>query len=198
MTLDDGEIFRYDRLLIATGARNRRFPIPGLDLPGVYDLRTVGDAERIRSEMAPGRKVVVSGLGFIGSEVTASLRRRGLEVTAIDGMRTPLERVLGADVGGVMSAIHRDQGVELVFEDRVASFEGSPRVERISAAEVADDRNRSSFHRHVFRRQASFTVFALCRQAQMGNEHLIVAKDRRRLEADGASRRTLRPLARAG
>jgi 3-phenylpropionate/trans-cinnamate dioxygenase ferredoxin reductase subunit len=131
VTLDDGESIHYDRLLIATGARNRRFPIPGVDLPGVYDLRTIGDAERIRAEMARGRKVVVSGLGFIGSEVAASLRTRGLEVTAIDGLRAPLERVLGLEVGGVMADIHRDQGVELIFEDRVASFEGSTRVERV-------------------------------------------------------------------
>jgi 3-phenylpropionate/trans-cinnamate dioxygenase ferredoxin reductase subunit len=131
VTLDDGEILRYDRLLIATGARNRRLPIPGLDLPGVYDLRTVGDAERIRAEIAPGRKVVISGLGFIGSEVAASLRRRGLEVTAIDGLRAPLERVLGLEIGEVMAGIHRDQGVELIFEDRVASFEGGRRVERV-------------------------------------------------------------------
>jgi 3-phenylpropionate/trans-cinnamate dioxygenase ferredoxin reductase component len=131
VTLDDGEILRYDRLLIATGARNRRLPIPGLDMPGVYDLRTVGDAERIRSEIRPGAKVVISGLGFIGSEVAASLRRRGLKVTAIDGLRVPLERVLGLEIGEVMAGIHRDQGVELVFEDRVASFEGGRRVERV-------------------------------------------------------------------
>jgi 3-phenylpropionate/trans-cinnamate dioxygenase ferredoxin reductase component len=131
VTLDDGEILRYDRVLIATGARNRRFPIPGLDLGGVYDLRSIGDAERIRREMVPGRKVVVSGLGFIGSEVAASLRRRGLDVTAVDGMHAPLERVLGLEVGQVMAAIHRDQGVELIFEDRVAAFEGTVRVERV-------------------------------------------------------------------
>ncbi len=131
VTLDDGEILRYDRLLIATGARNRRLPIPGLDMSGVYDLRTVGDSERIRTEIRPGAKVVISGLGFIGSEVAASLRRRGLEVTAIDGLRAPLERVLGLEIGEVMAGIHRDQGVELVFEDRVASFEGGRRVERV-------------------------------------------------------------------
>jgi 3-phenylpropionate/trans-cinnamate dioxygenase ferredoxin reductase subunit len=132
LSLADGEILRYDRLLIATGARNRTFPIPGLDLPGVYDLRTLGDAELIREEIVPGRKVVVSGLGFIGSEVAASLRRRGLEVTAIDGNRAPLERVLGLEIGEVLTGIHRDQGVELIFEDRVAAFEGARRVERVT------------------------------------------------------------------
>ncbi len=65
----------YDKLLVATGGRNRRLPIPGLDLEGVYDLRTVADCERIRAEIAPGRKAVMVGMGFIGSEVAASLRQ---------------------------------------------------------------------------------------------------------------------------
>jgi 3-phenylpropionate/trans-cinnamate dioxygenase ferredoxin reductase subunit len=120
--------------LIATGARNRRFPIPGLDLPGVYDLRTVEDAERIRAEIHPGRNVVVAGMGFIGSEVAASLRQKGLSVTVIDGNVAPLARVLGEQVGRVLEGIHRDKGVQMHFEDRVASFEGSGRVERVMTA----------------------------------------------------------------
>lgn len=76
--LDGGDSVAYDRLLIATGGRNRHFPIPGLgDLAGVYDLRTVDDCERVRAEIAPGRKAVVVGMGFIGSEVAASLRSHG-------------------------------------------------------------------------------------------------------------------------
>jgi 3-phenylpropionate/trans-cinnamate dioxygenase ferredoxin reductase subunit len=129
--LSDGETLHFDRMLIATGARNRRFPIPGLDLPGVYDLRTVGEAEQIQLEMSPGRRVLVSGMGFIGSEVAASLRVRGLEVIAVDGMAAPLERVLGRQIGDVMAGIHRDHGVQLVFEDRVAEFQGRARVERV-------------------------------------------------------------------
>src|SRR5215210_3553532 len=54
--LGDGESVAYDELLVATGGRNRRFPVPGLDLEGIYDLRTVVDCERIRHEVAPGRK----------------------------------------------------------------------------------------------------------------------------------------------
>ena len=77
--LDGGDIVAYDRPLIATGGQNRHFPIPGLgDLSGVYDLRTVDDCERIRAEIAPGRKAVV-GMGFIGSEVAASLRQSGVD-----------------------------------------------------------------------------------------------------------------------
>jgi 3-phenylpropionate/trans-cinnamate dioxygenase ferredoxin reductase component len=129
--LESGERVPFDQLLIASGARNRRFPIPGLDLPGVYDLRTVEDAERIRAEIAPGRNVVIAGMGFIGSEVAASLRQKGLSVTVIDGNVAPLSRVLGEQVGRVLEGIHRDKGVRMHFQDRVASFEGSQRVERV-------------------------------------------------------------------
>jgi 3-phenylpropionate/trans-cinnamate dioxygenase ferredoxin reductase component len=119
-----GEDVPYDRLLLATGARNRRFPIPGLDLPGVLSLRTIEDSARIRAEALPGNRAVIVGAGFIGSEVAASLRQQGVEVTVLDGGAVPLERVLGRDVGAVLEAIHRDHGVDFVFEDRVASFEG--------------------------------------------------------------------------
>jgi len=76
--LDDGERVAYDKLLIATGSRNRRLPIPGLDLEGIYDLRTVADSDRIRAEIAPGRRAVVVGMGFIGSGGAAALRPLGV------------------------------------------------------------------------------------------------------------------------
>jgi 3-phenylpropionate/trans-cinnamate dioxygenase ferredoxin reductase subunit len=131
IALGDGERIPFDRLLLATGARNRRFPIPGLELKGVHALRTVDEAEAIRSEMSSGGRAVVVGMGFIGSEVTASLRQRGIEVTAVDGGAVPLERVLGEQVGRVLAAIHRDNGVELVFGDQLAALTGNARVERV-------------------------------------------------------------------
>ena len=74
---------------------------------------------------------MVVGLGFIGSEVAASLRQLGLEVAAVEGQPGPLARVLGPEVGAVLAGIHREKGVELVLEDSVAAFEGSGRVERV-------------------------------------------------------------------
>jgi 3-phenylpropionate/trans-cinnamate dioxygenase ferredoxin reductase subunit len=129
--LESGDQVPFDRLLLATGARNRRFPIPGLDLPGVHSLRTVDEAEALREEISPGRRAVVVGMGFIGSEVTASLRQRGVEITAVDGGTVPLERVMGQEVGGVLAGIHRDHGVDLVFRDQLAALEGDDRVERV-------------------------------------------------------------------
>jgi 3-phenylpropionate/trans-cinnamate dioxygenase ferredoxin reductase subunit len=129
--LDTGAPVRYDKLLIATGVRNRRPLIPGLDLPGVFALRSVGDADMLRSEIAPSRKAVVVGLGFIGCEVAASLRQKGVDVVAIDPSPTPLFCVLGQRIGQVVTAIHRDHGVETMFEDVVTRFEGADRVERV-------------------------------------------------------------------
>jgi 3-phenylpropionate/trans-cinnamate dioxygenase ferredoxin reductase component len=132
--LDDGERVAYDRLLVTTGGRNRRFPVPGLDLEGIYSLRTVADSDCIRAEAVPGRKAVVVGMGFIGSEVAASLRRSGVDVVVVDRNEVPLRRVLGEEVGGVIEGIHREHGVSMIFEDTVAAFEGAGRVERVTTA----------------------------------------------------------------
>jgi 3-phenylpropionate/trans-cinnamate dioxygenase ferredoxin reductase component len=132
--LDGGERVAYDRLLVATGGRNRRFPIPGLDLEGIYSLRTVADSDRIRAESFPGRRAVVVGMGFIGSEVAASLRQSGVDVVVVDRNQVPLRRVLGEEVGRVIEGIHRDHGTSMIFEDTVAAFEGVGRVERVTTS----------------------------------------------------------------
>jgi 3-phenylpropionate/trans-cinnamate dioxygenase ferredoxin reductase subunit len=131
VSLERGEEVPYDRLLVATGGRNRSLTTPGAHLPGIFQLRTVEDCDRIRAVARPGARAVVIGLGFIGSEVSASLRQMGLAVTAIEGQPVPLARVLGVEVGAVLGEIHREKGVELVMEDAVAAFEGAGRVERV-------------------------------------------------------------------
>ena len=122
----------YDSLLIASGVRNRRPQIPGIDLEGVHSLRDVGDADRLRAEMRPGRNAVVAGMGFIGSEVAASLRHEGLEVTAIDPGTAPLARILGEAVGATLAALHESYGVRTIFGDSVAAIEGHGRVEAVT------------------------------------------------------------------
>jgi 3-phenylpropionate/trans-cinnamate dioxygenase ferredoxin reductase subunit len=132
--LDSGQEVPYRQVLIATGGRNRKLRIPGADLPGVHYLRTVADCEAIKREAAAGRRAVVVGMSFIGSEVAASLTQLGVHVTTIFPGRFPLERVLGADVGAVFSAIHRAHGVELLAGEQVAGFEGTERVEAVTTA----------------------------------------------------------------
>jgi len=131
VALDGGEVITYDRLLVATGGRNRPLAEPGASLTGILQLRTVEDSDRIRAEARAGRRAVVVGLGFIGSEVAASLCQLGVEVAAIESHSVPLARVLGAEVGQTLADIHREKGVELVLEDSVAAFEGSRRVEGV-------------------------------------------------------------------
>jgi 3-phenylpropionate/trans-cinnamate dioxygenase ferredoxin reductase subunit len=129
--LEGDQVIPYDRILIATGGRNRRLRFPGADREGVFDLRTVEDSEGIRAAARAGRRAVVIGLGFIGCEVAASLRMLGLDVTAIDPGRAPLARVLGPEVGGVIASLHQSRGVHLVLGDGVERLEGGERVERV-------------------------------------------------------------------
>jgi 3-phenylpropionate/trans-cinnamate dioxygenase ferredoxin reductase component len=129
--LDAGRSVHYDKLLIATGVRNRRPRIPGQDLSGVFDVRSVNDADALRSRIVSRGKALVIGMGFIGCEVAASLRQMGVEVISIDPSPTPLFRVLGERVGQVMAATHRDHGVDTIFDDVATRFEGNGRIERI-------------------------------------------------------------------
>jgi 3-phenylpropionate/trans-cinnamate dioxygenase ferredoxin reductase subunit len=131
VVVEPGDPVSYDRLLVATGGRNKPLPMPGAELEGVFQLRTVEDCDRIREATRGARHAVVIGLGFIGSEVAASFRQLGIEVAAVEGHRVPLARVLGDEVGQVLADIHRDKGVRLVLEDSVAAFEGTRRVERV-------------------------------------------------------------------
>ena len=130
--LETGRRLPYDKLLIATGVRNRRPPIPGLELPNVFDLRSVTDADALRKQIATGARAAVIGMGFIGCEVAASLRQKGVDVVAIESSATPLFRVLGEEVGAVVAAMHHDHGVETIFDDLVMRFEGQGRVERVT------------------------------------------------------------------
>ena len=132
--LSSGQELGYDKVLIATGGRNRRLAIPGAGLPGIHYLRTVADCEAIKGEAAPGKRAVVVGMSFIGSEVAASLTQLGVHVTAVFPGRHPLERVLGTDMGEAYGAIHTEKGVELLPEEQVAAFEGPERVEVVTTA----------------------------------------------------------------
>jgi 3-phenylpropionate/trans-cinnamate dioxygenase ferredoxin reductase subunit len=131
VTLDSGDELRYHKVLIASGGRNRRIGVDGADLPGIHYLRTVAECDAIKQEAVRGRRAVVVGMGFIGCEVAASLTQLGVRVTAVFPGRDPLERVLGDQVAGVMSAIHRANGVELLAGEQAAAFEGSSRVEAV-------------------------------------------------------------------
>jgi len=133
--LASGREVDYQQALLATGGRNRRLKVPGADLPGVHYLRTVSECDAIKRNAVPGRRAVVVGMGFIGCEVAASLAQLGVQVTAIFPGKNPLERVLGAEIGTLISAIHRSKGVRLVAGADVTGFEGSERLEAVRTAD---------------------------------------------------------------
>ena len=125
LTLHTGEELGYARLLLATGASPRRLPVPGADLDGVRYLRTLADADRLRTDLAGGgRRVVVVGAGWIGLEVTAAARSHGNTVTVVEPQPTPLHAVLGAEMGRVFARLHRDHGVELLTDTVVREIRG--------------------------------------------------------------------------
>jgi 3-phenylpropionate/trans-cinnamate dioxygenase ferredoxin reductase subunit len=129
-----GETIEYDKLFLCTGGRNRRLQVPGAEMTGVYHLRTLAECEAIRRASRPGARAVIVGMGFIGSEVAASLRQMGLEVTAVLSGIAPLVAVVGEQVAKVMASVHRAHGVQLVTEDQVIGFEGSDHVTGVRTA----------------------------------------------------------------
>lgn len=113
--LEDHRRVPFDTLLLATGARNRILWTPGADLEGIYSLRTIHDVDRIRAEMRPGRRAVIVGMGFIGSEVAASLRQAGVDVLGDDLMmrarRRDVERHSRAQIDLASEPVDRESGL---------------------------------------------------------------------------------------
>jgi 3-phenylpropionate/trans-cinnamate dioxygenase ferredoxin reductase subunit len=134
VTLDGGETLPWDRLLIATGAEPRRLPVPGADLDGVLELRTIRDSDRLREVARSGGRLVVIGAGWIGCEAAASARELGAEVTVIEMSDVPLQAVMGRTVGGIYADLHREHGVELLTGARLEAIEGDGRAERVRLA----------------------------------------------------------------
>ena len=118
-----GADINFDALLIATGARPRQLQVPGAELDGVHYLQTIADSEAIRARLESGGHVAVIGSGWIGCEVAASARQRGLDVTLISDQELPMQ-VLGRELAEFYKGVHADQGVELALGDGLAAFEG--------------------------------------------------------------------------
>ena len=131
LQLEDGAL-RYDGLILACGASPRRLPL--LDgRPGVHVLRTIEDGLQLEAAIAAARHVVVVGAGFIGSEVAASARKRGCEVTIVELETTPLARAIGPEMAGVLTGLHADNGTRLLLGVSIAEVEGeSPLALRLS------------------------------------------------------------------
>ena len=118
----DGERLVYDVLILATGAEPHRLSLPGLDGPGVFTLRTLTDADALIAAAQSARRAVVIGASFIGLEVAAALRQRGLEVTVVSPDTTPLEKILGREVGRWIQGVHEKEGVVFRLGHKVLGY----------------------------------------------------------------------------
>jgi 3-phenylpropionate/trans-cinnamate dioxygenase ferredoxin reductase subunit len=135
VTLAGGEQLAYDSLLLTTGAEPRTISVPGADLDGVYYLRTLADCDALRERLASASgRVAVVGAGWIGSEFAASARQAGLDVTVIDPLALPNERIFGAEIGAFYRDVHVRHGVDMVLEDGVEALEGDGAVTAVRTA----------------------------------------------------------------
>lgn len=134
--LEDGRRLAYDHLIIATGAAPRRLALPGTDLDGVLELRSLADATRIRDALRPGAHLAVIGGGYVGLEVAASARGLGLAVTVIEREARLLARVASPALAAHVSARHAAAGVDLRVGADVAGLDGHEG--RIAAVRLAD------------------------------------------------------------
>ena len=131
VVLSDGDEVPYDRLILATGSRARRWAGAGGELEGVHVLRNLDDGIALRAALEQRPRVAIVGAGFIGCEVAQTARKQGLDVTLIDIAPTPM-LPLGPELGEWCAALHRDHGVDLRLGTGVAALHGAARSRRSS------------------------------------------------------------------
>jgi len=126
--IEAGEELHYDTLILATGARARPLEVPGIDLPGIHYLRSIGDVERIRAVLEHGRRITIVGAGYIGLEVAAVARGFGLEVVVLEAADRVMSRVVSPLVSEFYADVHQQHGVDLRLSTSVAGFSGDQSV----------------------------------------------------------------------
>jgi 3-phenylpropionate/trans-cinnamate dioxygenase ferredoxin reductase subunit len=133
--LESGGTLAYDHLVLATGARNRPLPVPGADLPGVRQLRTLEDADALIAEMGRVRSVAIVGAGFIGLEFAAVCAAKGISVTVLEGASRVLSRSVSAPMAAAIEAAHVSAGVTFVFDAVVSAVTGAERADGVATAD---------------------------------------------------------------
>ena len=142
ISLSDGSQISYSKLVLATGARVRKLPVPGADLEQVYYLRDSGDVDDLRRRSQSSKRAVIIGGGYIGLETAASLRKLGLAVTVIEAMPRILQRVTTPIMSDFFRRLHREEGVDLVegeMVNAISAVEDGVRVLTKSGLEFSAD-----------------------------------------------------------
>jgi len=120
---DKGESLSYDKLVLTMGARIRRLPVPGEDLPNVFYLRDTDDVLAIKDQVASGKSAVIIGGGYIGLETAASLTKQGVQVTVLEAMDRILQRVTAPELSGFYRRVHTEEGVNILEGVMATSIE---------------------------------------------------------------------------
>ncbi len=121
---DDGSLRGYDHLVLALGARNRVPALPGIDLAGVFGIRTLADADALAPRLVAGQRAVVVGAGFIGLEFAAAAAARGMQVQVLELASRPMARALSADMAALFDAGHRAAGIALHYGKSLTRITG--------------------------------------------------------------------------
>lgn len=134
--LSDGRGLAYDHLILATGSRNRLLPVPGAELGGVYQLRSIADADRIRAAIGDASRVAIVGAGFIGLEFASISAARGLSVTVIEAAGRPMARAVSEPIATFFQKAHETAGIRFLFGSGIQAIEG--RAGRVEALRLSD------------------------------------------------------------
>ena len=135
VVLSDGQSIAYDHVIIATGGAARRLTLPGADLPGVHVLRSLAEADALSDALTGASRLAIIGAGYIGLEVAASARKRGLEVSVLEAADRPMARTASPLLGGWFGALHRGYGVDLRVSTGVAAITGAQRADGVRLAD---------------------------------------------------------------
>jgi 3-phenylpropionate/trans-cinnamate dioxygenase ferredoxin reductase subunit len=142
LALADGRAIEYETLVLAIGARARALPLPGIELAGVFFLRRIEDVTRLRPALDQARRVAIVGGGYIGLEVAAVVRGEGREVAVIEAEERLMQRVTSPPVSAFYAKLHRERGVDLRLNAKLAAIEGEKRASAVRLAggeEIAAD-----------------------------------------------------------
>jgi 3-phenylpropionate/trans-cinnamate dioxygenase ferredoxin reductase subunit len=143
LQLATGERIAYDKLILCNGGRARTLNVPGADLPGLYTLRSIDDAAALGAALLPGKKLVVVGGGWIGLEVAATARRKGMDVKVVETMNRLCERTVPAEISEFLARLHASHGTRVILGAGVAGFariyEGTLTVTLTGGRELACD-----------------------------------------------------------
>ncbi|MCY0897137.1 MAG: FAD-dependent oxidoreductase [Alicyclobacillaceae bacterium] len=134
LTTASGDVIAWDKVLLATGSTLRELKVPGITLDGVFYLKTLDDAARLRAALSEVQELVVVGAGFIGAEVASTCRKRGLHVTVLEMMKYPLAHILGEDLGHYFARLHEAHDVDLRTEESIVAVHGKTRVESVETS----------------------------------------------------------------